>query len=361
MATVGGVRRVQSTSEVGRSTVVAEFEWGTAMDFATLEMRERLDNLRDVLPEGARVPQIFKFDPSLAPILEFSVSGEADPAALRREVEEVIRPRLERIPGVAAVNVTGGLEEEIRIAVHPARLHAAGLALADLRQALAAASLNLPAGSLVQGDREWLLRTLGEFRSLEDIRRALVALTPRGAVQVRDVATVERIWKDAGSITRLDGRPSVSVSIQKESGANSVRISRAVHAELQRLSDSSGGRWRFDVVWDEARFIRSSIRTVLESGTLGAACAMLVLYLFLRAVRPTLIVALSIPALFAGAPLTETVFGWPGVGRLLVEAVLAADFAVAQGIIIFLAALVIVFNLLADIAYALLDPRIRYD
>ncbi|HEX6971232.1 MAG TPA: efflux RND transporter permease subunit [Limnochordia bacterium] len=295
LATVSNATRVSSTSAPGQSTVVVEFNWGADMDFAALEMRERIDLVRDFLPDGVGSPRIFKFDPSLQPMFTFSVGGTSDLVTLRRRVDEEVKPRLERLEGVASVSVSGGLEREIRIEVDQAKLKAWGLTLNDIQQALAAGNLNLPGGTIVAGERELLLRTVGEFESLDQIRQTVIAAGPAGVVRVGDVAAVLDTFKPGASLSRLNGAPSVTVNVQKESEANTVEVSDAVLAELERLRRDYAGELEFVTVWDEARFIRSSISSVFENAYVGALCAMLVLFLFLRAIGPTVIVGVAIP------------------------------------------------------------------
>src|SRR5690606_25867086 len=175
------------------------------------------------------------------------------------QVDEVIRPRLERIEGVGSVDLIGGLERQIRIAVDQARLDAWGVNFQQLAQALVADNLNLPAGSMREGGRRLLLRTLGEYQTIEEIEETVVGATAAGVIRVRDVADVEDAFKEQRQITRLNGRESITVSIQKESAANTVSVSNAVNAELARLKEEFAGVFDFQTVWDEADFIRQSI------------------------------------------------------------------------------------------------------
>ncbi len=170
MATVGNVRQVSSISEPGASTVIVQFEWGTDMDFAALEMRERLDLILSFLPDGVERPQVFRFDPSIQPMFQFNVGGMEDLAQLRQFVEDNIKNRLERVEGVARVNIIGGLEREIRVEVDQSRLEAFGLSVDHVMQALAAGNLTLPGGRIVEQGRELTIRTVGEFTDLDQIR-----------------------------------------------------------------------------------------------------------------------------------------------------------------------------------------------
>lgn len=295
MATVSNVQSVRSTSALGSSTVIVEFAWGTDMDFAALEMRERLDLIRNYLPEGAEQPQVFRFDPSMQPMFQFNVGGMEDLAELRRFVDDNIKNRLERVEGVAQVNVVGGLEREIRVEVDQSRLEALGLSVEHIRQALAAGNLSLPGGRVVEQGREFTIRTVGEFTSLDEIRQTVIAGGAGGVVRVQDVAYVYDGYKEQQVISRLNGQPSVAVTVQREAQANTVTVSNKIRAELEALQRELGDAVTLQIVWDEANFVRLALRALVENAVLGALIAMAVLYLFLRALGPTLIVGTAIP------------------------------------------------------------------
>lgn len=295
IATVSNVTSVSSVSETGRATVVAQFNWGTDMDFATLEMRERLDLILGYLPDEVERPQVFKFDPSMNPIFQFNIGGREDLSEIRRFAEDVLKPRLESIEGVASVTIEGGSEREIRIEVDPLRLEQYNISIETVMQALAAGNLNYPAGTMSAGGREFTVRTVGEFSSLDEIAKTVVNVGPSGIVRIEDIATVLDTYKPESRLTRLNGAPSVSVSMQKESEANTVTVSNRIRAELDRLIEEYGESMQFQVVWDDADMIRMSIRTVIENGLLGGLIAMAVLFVFLGSFSPTLVIGMAIP------------------------------------------------------------------
>lgn len=295
MATVSNVTRVTSLTEMGSATIVAEFNWGTDMDFATLEMRERLDLIQGFLPDGVDSPRVFKFDPSMNPIFQFNIGGQGDMAAIRLLAEDTIKPRLERIEGVASVSIEGGWEREIRIELDQLRLEHYNISIDQVRQALFASNLNFPAGSITDRGRDMLVRTIGEYASLDEIGETVVHVGPAGLVRISDIAAVEDTYKPETRITRLNGAPSVSISMQKESEANTVQVSNLIQEEVNRLIEEFGDTLEFQVVWDDARIIRSSIQSVIENGVVGAIAAMIVLWLFLGSFAPTLVVGIAIP------------------------------------------------------------------
>ena len=295
LATVGNVRSLRSVSRRGQSTVIAEFEWGTDMDFATLEMRERIDLIRRQLPEGVDSPIVFKFDPNSAPIMAVTLGGQRSLAEVRRLAEDVVAPRLERLEGVASVGISGGLTREIQVVVDPGRLAAYGISMDQVVQALRMENANQPGGTVVGGTRELLVRTAGEFTSLEEIRRLTLTTASGATVRVQDVASVKDAFADVTVITRLDGHPSVGMAIQKEAQANTVLVARRLRQELEALRRELGPSMQLNVVFDEAEFIEQSIQEVANSAVIGAVLAAAVLLLFLQSVRAMLVVAISIP------------------------------------------------------------------
>jgi len=294
LATVSNVDSIQSISSADAATIIVQFNWGTDMDFATLDMREKIDLALSRLPDGVDRPMVVKFDPSMMPITILSVSSEGrDLASLKTLLEDKVAPRLERIDGVAYATVMGGPQEEVRVLVDSRRLAGYGFSLAQLVQALKAENLNMPGGTIDQGTREFILRTTGEFKSLDELRN-LVLMSPQGVgVRLGDLADVEEV-EDQKEYTLLNGRPSIGIMIQKEAGANTVKVADQVHREMDRLSRELSGI-KYSYVFDQAKFIQRSIGNLTSNAVSGAVLAIIILYLFLRNVRSTLVIALSIP------------------------------------------------------------------
>ncbi|BCV24053.1 efflux RND transporter permease subunit [Gelria sp. Kuro-4] len=294
LATVSNVDSIQSISSADAATIIVQFNWGTDMDFATLDMREKIDLALSRLPDGVDRPMVVKFDPSMMPITILSVSSEGrNLASLKTLLEDKVAPRLERIDGVAYATVMGGPQEEVRVLVDSRRLAGYGFSLAQLVQALKAENLNMPGGTIDQGTREFILRTAGEFKSLDELRN-LVLMSPQGVgVRLGDLADVEEV-EDQKEYTLLNGRPSIGIMIQKEAGANTVKVADQVHREMDRLSRELSGI-KYSYVFDQAKFIQRSIGNLTSNAVSGAVLAIIILYLFLRNVRSTLVIALSIP------------------------------------------------------------------
>lgn len=298
VASVPGVESVTSTSRDGVSQVNLRFAWGTDMDFAMLNTRERLDNLRGQLPEMSGRPQILRVDPDSEPIMVISVAGD-DLWELRELAENVLRRRLEQLDGVAQAAVTGGLEREILVEVDPERLESLGISIAQVSEALAAANHQAAGGTILEGRSRFPLRTLGEFRSVAEIPDVVVGRTAvegggSRVVHLRDVARVTDGFADRESLARYGGRESVGLLLFKESAANTVQVARLVDEVLELLR-AEFPQVTLDVAHSQAGFIAESIDNVVSALILGGALAFLVLFLFLREPRYPVAVALAIP------------------------------------------------------------------
>ncbi len=293
---VNNVIRVTSSSRTDVSEVTLEFSWSANMDLAALDVRERLDLLR--LPTDAERPVLLRYDPALDPILRLGLHGEDDLIRMRLIAEEQIRRALERIEGVAAVVVSGGLEEEIHVELDERRLANLGLSIDRVVNRLAQENVNLTGGRLREGKTEYLVRTVNEFLRPEDLRPMVVDSSRGAIVRLDDVARVVKGHKEREIITRIDGQESVEVAVYKEGGTNTVRVSDAVRASLEdlrvRLSQIEP-RLQLTVVTDKARYIRDSVSQVLQTALYGGLLAILVLFLFLRSWKTTLIIGVAIP------------------------------------------------------------------
>lgn len=288
---VPGLARLHSVSRPGQSEVTLEFASGTRMDLASLSVREKLDLA--TLPREARRPALLRFDPSLDPILRFRFSGDENLQRLRRIAGRTIKTDLEGTPGVAAVRVAGGEEEEIRVEVDAARLSAVGLSLGDVTRRLAEENVNLAGGSLTEGQSEYLIRAANLFLAPAEISDVILATRPDGVVRLSDVAQVSRGPKDREVVARVGKNESVEISVFKEGDANTVGVAQAVKRRLHRMSLPPN--FKVDTVADQSRFIENSIHEVESSAWEGGLLAVLILFAFLRTLRSTLVVALSIP------------------------------------------------------------------
>jgi HAE1 family hydrophobic/amphiphilic exporter-1 len=290
---IPGVREMRSQSRSSISEVILEFEWGESMDTAGLEVRERLGLVE--LPREAEIPRVLRFDPSLEPIMRLGFYGDRDLDELRQLADRWLKPRLESVVGVAAAKVRGGLDAEIVVEADEDRLAALGLTPADLALALRQENVNQPGGTLRDFNAIYLVRTMHEFENLEQIRRTVVRETPNGRTRVEDVARVFRGHRDRDEITRLGGREVVEIDLHRQGTANTVAVARAVEERLEELREEMPPDLHIETLTDLSAYITSAIKMVWSAAWIGGVLAILVLYFFLRDVRATSIIALTIP------------------------------------------------------------------
>jgi HAE1 family hydrophobic/amphiphilic exporter-1 len=291
---VPGVRRVTSRSREGQSLVTLQFYWGTDMEFAALNLRERLDDLRDVLPRSVDRPIILRSDPGSDPILTLAVSG-ASPAELLELSRDVFARRLEQQDGVALAAISGGREREIQVLLDPARLTLHAVTAAQVTEALDRANYQAPGGSVRRGRFRYSLRTLGQFTEVDQLRDVVVARLAGGTpVRLSDVAEVRDGLAERQTAARYSGVPAVGLQIFKEAGSNTVRVADRVEAVLDdlRLEFPS---LDFEIATSQAEFIREAIANVVQALIIGGILAFLVLFLFLRDPRYPVAVGLAIP------------------------------------------------------------------
>lgn len=295
LGTVQGVKNIRSMSMLGASVLVLEFEWGTNMDLATLDMREKIDRIQGFLPEAADKPMVLKMDPNMMPVMTLALRGEMDEQRLKELAENVVKRRLERLEGVASVNITGGLTREIQVLVFPERLQAYGLSLNQIVQSLQLENTTFSAGKVEDAGKNILVRVTGEFDSLDQIRQVTLTTTAGTTVRLGDVAEVRDAQAERTSLALLDGKPSIGLSIQKQTSGNTVAISRAVKKAIKEMSSELPPGVVVEPVIDNARYIEASISGIYRDMLLGSILAMALILLFLRNFRSTLVIGLTIP------------------------------------------------------------------
>lgn len=290
---VPGLRRVHSVSQAGLSQVTLQFDWGTDMDYAALDVREKVDLVR--LPEDAGVPLLLKYDPGQDPVVRIGLTGGNSLVTLRRLADDVIKQEIEALPGVAAAQVDGGLEEEIRVEVDEGRLAALGLDIAVVNRIVGQENINASGGRLRDRNAEYIVRTLSRFESIGDIGQVTVANVDGRAIRLAEVAKITRTHKERTSVTHIDGSESVEIAVYREGDANAVEMARAVRAHLEKLGRELPAPLRLEVLFDQSVFISDAVREVRNNAILGGALAVLVLFVFLGDFRGTFIIALAIP------------------------------------------------------------------
>ncbi|KAA3661632.1 MAG: AcrB/AcrD/AcrF family protein [Calditrichaeota bacterium] len=293
---VSGVVRTSSISRPGISDVTLEFEWGTNMDFASLDVREKMDLLN--LPQDAEKPILLRFDPSLDPIMRIALAGKESLISLRLLAEERIKQELESLDGVASVLVSGGLEEEIQVNLNEGKLASLGISINSVITRLAQENVNLTGGTLKDGEAEFLVRTLNEFTTVEEMDDIVVAMKGGAPILLKDIAEIRKSHKERKVITHLNGAESVEIAIYKEADKNTVIVAEGVKERLNTIVDEFKA---YDVpidvtiINDQSHFIQSSVDEVMNTAIWGGIFAVIVLILFLRSLKSTGIISLAIP------------------------------------------------------------------
>jgi HAE1 family hydrophobic/amphiphilic exporter-1 len=299
VSAVAGLERLESSAQEGSSRVTLNFVWGTDLNEAADDVRNRIDRARGRLPEEADAPQIFKFDSNTMPIMSVGVEGDYDRVGLREMAEHDLVPRLERVPGVASVTVGGGLRRQIHVELSKEKITALDLPVDRILNLLRSENQNTPLGEIDEGDLTYLVRSQGQFKNLEDIRN-LVIMTRQGVnVYMRDIAEVKDATEDLRSFTRINGRPGIRMQVQKQSGQNTVAVAEGIRAEAAKINQEVPGV-RLSITNDSSVFITRSIASVKEAAMLGAILVVAIIFIFLRDWRSTLIISISIPISIVG-------------------------------------------------------------
>ena len=294
VATVPGVEEIVSESSEGTSRVRVSFAWGTDIDTAAVDMQARLLDEISELPDNIEGPRVSKFDIDSFPVVLLGVSSRLDPVELTELIEDQIRYRFARIPGVAQVDPWGGYNREVRIELDPDRLRALGLPLDEVLQAIRDANLDLPAGRIEQGQYNVTLRAPAEFTSLDQIRGTVIAQRTGAPVTIGQIAQVRDTYERLEQIIRVNGGRGLRLAIRKQSGANTVEVARRVLTEVEALNRAFP-QIKIIPVINQGNFIERSLANVANSVLYGGVLAVLVLLFFLRNVRSTLVISLAIP------------------------------------------------------------------
>lgn len=301
LGVVKNVKVVKSVSRTGMSDVILEFGWGTNMDYAGLDVREKLEVLQ--LPLEATRPLLLRFNPSTDPILRVGLSApdtttfdEDQLKALRRYADEELRKRLEPVEGVAAVKISGGLEDEVQIDIDQGRIAQLGLSVERVVQRLREENVNLSGGRLEQGNERYLVRTINQFETVPEMEDLIIRADQQTTpIYLRDVATVKSGFKERQAIIRMDGREAVEVAVYKEGDGNTVEVADGVLSRLEVLKEDLPDGFEITDIDDQSRFIRGAVGDVVSAAVIGGILAVLVIYLFLAESWATAIIAAAIP------------------------------------------------------------------
>jgi HAE1 family hydrophobic/amphiphilic exporter-1 len=338
VGTVSGLKRIESLSREGKSIVTISFDWGIDIDFAALAVREKIDLVKEKLPKESDDPMVLKFDPLAHPVLILSLSGPLSPVDLKLVAEKTVKDNIEKILGVASATISGGLDREIMVDIDQGRLHAHDVSILSVVDALEKANLSYPAGSIKKGLYEYLIRTMGEFRSVEEIGFAVAGVDksqeqervkedvfverakfgPRDTLEglreegkreqlekrlilFQEVAEIRDTFKERTSISRYSGQENVSVSIQKQAGANVIQVVDRVKTALAVLDEELTSRSvKLEIIYDQSLFIREALGGVRDAAIQGGVLAFIVLLFFLRNLFASFIVIIAIPTTIMG-------------------------------------------------------------
>ncbi len=293
VSVVQGLRNLRSDSRAGVSEITLEFAWKLNMDYAALDVREKIDLVN--LPEDADSPVLLRYDPALDPILRIGLYGDRDLVTLRYLSERVLKKDLEALEGVASVRVRGGLEEQIHVDVNEGKLAALGVPISAVTRFIEGQNVNAAGGRLRDREAEYLVRTVNEFAAMEDIGQAILYEEDGRRVRLADVATISRGHKEREIISRVKGNEAVELALYKEGHANTVHVARSVKRRLKQLDETLPEGVETEILFDQSRFIEQSLGEVRSNAILGGLLAIFILYLFLRDRRSTAIIGLVIP------------------------------------------------------------------
>ncbi len=339
VGSVAGLKRIESVSREGRSTIMVSFNWGQDIDFAALALREKVDLIKERLPKECEDPVVLKFDPLSRPILLLSITApDLPPVRMKLLAEKMVKDRLEKVEGVASVNLSGGVNREILVDIDGSRLQANHLSLLQVVDSLDEANVSYPAGSIKKGLYEYLIRTVGEFRSPAEIEYAVVGVDtvekmrreetsfvekdagygPRETIEkirselekqtlekrlvtVKDIGKVVDGLAEKTSVSRYNGSENISVAIQKQSNANTIQVVDRLRKELEFLEEDFHSRGLdVKIIYDHSTFIRNTIENLAHEAVQGGILALITLYIYLRAAAMSALVIVSLPLTILG-------------------------------------------------------------
>jgi HAE1 family hydrophobic/amphiphilic exporter-1 len=301
LGTIKGLRQIRSISKAGRSDIYLEFYWGTDIDIASLDVREKMGQVQ--LPLEIKPSSLLRFNPNNEPIIRMSLSQTTDKsenqelalAKLRRYADLKLTRRLVTIEGVAAAKASGGLEDEIQIQLKQEYLAKLNLTVADISQRLKTQNINLSGGQIRSGQRQLLVRTFNEYQSIDDFANTIIVAKDQKIIRLRDIANIKFTHKDPTAIIRHNGEQSVELAIYKEGDSNTVKVAEAVRKSIALLKKDLPENMQLSIQTDASKFINQAISELISSAIFGGVLAMLIIYFFLGKFLPTLIISATIP------------------------------------------------------------------
>ncbi len=334
VASVNGVKNITSSSQDGQSAVNIEFNLGVASDVASADIREKISAIRDVLPTDVLEPIVMKFDANSQPIIYYGLTGNRPSRDLRDMADNIIKPRLSKVSGVAAVSVAGGDVREISVGVDKNRLDAYGLGIQQLVTLIKGNNLNFPVGHIVEGSREYSIRVVGEYANVGAIADTRLRMPNGQTVRLADIAEVRDSIAERRNLSRIDGKDSVAFVVQKTGEGNTVEVAKGIHAEVALLEKELPKDVKFILNQDLSTNVENSVDDVKASLFLGAFLAVLVVYLFLHNIRGTFIVAIAIPTSIIATFLPMYALGFTLNGMTMMALSLSVGILVDDSIVV---------------------------
>ncbi|MDR0637043.1 MAG: efflux RND transporter permease subunit [Treponema sp.] len=306
LSNVSNLEKLTSTSSKGTSMIIMQFTYKTDLAEASASVRDNMDMIKSYLPSGAGSPLLIKYNPSMIPIMGLMVtSANRTPDELREVSENTILPRIEQTPGVATGSVSGGREKIIRVEIPQTRLEAYGLTVTQLQAMISSQNMQVAAGSITDNGLSYILTTMGEYTSLDQIKDTVIAYKGGGVVngqvelpktvRLRDIADVFEGFRDENSVVYVNGVPAIQITVQKQSGKNSVQTARDLRTRLAQIAREIPNDIKITEIYNTTDQIENSINQVANAAISGALLAIIVVFIFLRSLKPTLIIGVSIP------------------------------------------------------------------
>lgn len=295
LVSVSGLKNLTSTSSASSSSISLEFNYGTDLDSATNDIRDKISRVTRNLPDGAGTPTIFKMDADSMPIMRIAVRGNRSNDDLKLIAEDQIADLFEQVDGVAEASVSGGRDKIVRVDISQNRLAAYGLTMASVYAAIGKQNLELGGGKITEGTHDYTIRTTGEFSSIDEVNDTIIATLNGYGVKLSDIGTAYMGYKDKSSEVYINGLPGVYVSITKQSGKNTVTVAKAVREKLLEIQEVLPGDIKLEIIRDSSTSINDTINTLIESAYTGLLLAIVILFLFLKSGKSTMIIAISIP------------------------------------------------------------------
>lgn len=328
VSTINNVTKVTSSSKDNISIITINFRWGTNIAEATNDVRDAIDRVKRRLPDDAQEPSIFKFSTSTFPIMLIGINSNESYPGINKIIEDKIAQPLRQVPGVGSVFSVGGPQREILVKVDPKKLEAYNLTIPQIAQILNAENFSLPAGVIKVGMKEYSVRVPGEFKSIDEIKSTVIGNYQGALVYLRDVADVIDTIKEQTVYVKINNEPGVLLFIQKQATANTIEVVDAVKKALSEIEKTLPRDVKLNIAFDSSEFIKNSINNLLNAVSYGAIFVILVVILFLRKIRASLIVILTIPFSLVVAFITLYLIGGT------INLISLASLAIAIGIVV---------------------------